>query len=182
MVLGVSTESLADRVWFALHCLGRDHYGRPPAPTTIERQHRLGRGLIAKLYRERQRALEDDTLSRLATALEVSPEWLKSGIGEPPKLTGNLPPRPTAVSPPSSEVEGTSPRSARSIALLMAESMGLDPVAIAAVRDAPAREYTSQEWLAKIVLEAADRRLARVTTSHTIAPASPLPPTARSSG
>lgn len=89
-------ESLADRAWWAFHSLPRDRLGRPPAATALEQAHGLSRGTLGKIFSGSRKTAEASTLARMAKALNVTADWLASGIGSTPRPTGFVPPRPGA--------------------------------------------------------------------------------------
>lgn len=85
-------ETLNDRVWYAFHCLQRVR-GKPPAATAVEAQHDISRGTLSRLFKGDRKTVDNETLAKLATALNVTTDWLSRGIGERPKLTGAIRPR-----------------------------------------------------------------------------------------
>lgn len=152
-----SLDSLADRVWFALHCLPRDAKGRPPASTVLEASQGLARGLIGKLTGERQRELRGPTLMRLAQALQVSTEWLLEGRGPIPVPTGPVPARPGTSLPPREADADDLP--ARAAAIAFAQACGVDARVLEAARALPKHAYSPEEWLAVLKTMAAELRV-----------------------
>lgn len=96
--------TVAERAWWAYHCLPRDKRGKPPAATRLESSVGLGRGTLGRLF-SGERVPIPENLEKAATALEVTSAWLTFGEGVAPSLTGPLPPRPgtdvPAWQPPS---------------------------------------------------------------------------------
>lgn len=87
--------SLADRAWYALHCLPRDSRGKPPTARELERDYDLSVGALTQTFSGRKRHHWDATVEKVCRALEVSEEWLRGKPGaKGPTLTGILPPRP----------------------------------------------------------------------------------------
>lgn len=183
--------TLADRVWFAWHCLPRDARGKPPPITAIEVQAGLSRGSIGRLLRDERKDMRTASLARLAPVMKTTIQWLASAEGEPPHLTGPIFPRDpstidwaeapdeSGVIPRALRDEPGEPYSARSAAIIFARANGVDERAVAMVRDAPARDYTAEEWYARIKLTAADMRAPSTIPPPTPPPASPHPPTKR---
>ena len=87
-------STLADRVWYALHCLPRDSKDRPPDMRTVERSAGLSNGTLSTTVRGIKTEPRSATYAKLAKVLCVDRDWLENGIGSPPALTGPLPPRP----------------------------------------------------------------------------------------
>lgn len=164
--------SLADRIWYALHCLPRDPNGRPPASTVLEARHGLSRGLIGKLIGERQREVRGPTLLRLAQALHVGTEWLLEGRGAMPAPTGLVPPRPGLPASQDGVLPPVDDLPARAAAIAFARACGLDPRAIQAVGAFPKYAYSPDEWLAAIKVMSAELRetgtIAHMAAAETI--------------
>lgn len=166
----IPLQNLADRVWYALHCLPRDDRRRPPAPTIIEAQAGLPRGALGRLFRDERRDMRAASLRRLAPVLRVSVGWLASGEGEAPPLSGPYWPREPHLreSPDESGPEirtlrlggpdDDDPLPARAAAAAFARANGIDERAIRSVQQARARGYTAEEWYASIKCEAAALR------------------------
>jgi len=83
----VGLRNLGDRIWYAWHCLPRAR-GRTPRKEHFERDHGLPRGLLGDLFSGARQYVSDDVLRKLAEALRVTPEWLRTGEGALPTLTG----------------------------------------------------------------------------------------------
>lgn len=96
--------TFAARAWFAYHCLPRDQDGKPPASTALEAANGLNRGKLGKIFRDGAPQIPIKTLRSAAAALGVAPEWLESGEGPPPTLSGPLPPRPGTFSGAAAEI------------------------------------------------------------------------------
>ena len=95
--------TLADRIWYALHCMPRSPEGEPPTYVDIETAANLSNGTMSKLIRGVREGASLATAARLAKALNVSLGWLQSGDGDAPTPTGIVPPRlPGLVDPSSS--------------------------------------------------------------------------------
>lgn len=173
--------SIADRVWYALHCLSRDEQGRPPPPTVLEARHGLSRGLIGKLIGERQREVRGPTLMRLAQALHVSTEWLLEGRGLMPTPTGIVPSRPGHKTSVEAHDERADDPKERAAAIAFARACGIDPRAVAAVSAMPKWEFSPEEWLAVIKVMAAElRETGSLSRSAVPAAGAPDMPKARS--
>lgn len=161
----VLLETLADRVWYALHSRPRDERGRPPPPTVIEAQAGLPRGALGRLFRNERKDMRAVSLKRLAPVLGVSVGWLASGEGEPPRLSGPIGARDPLrddvndsgvdlrAGPP--DYDDSDPSPARAAAIVFARACAIDERAIKVVRGAPARGYTPDEWFATIKSTAA---------------------------
>ena len=87
--------TLADRAWFALHCLPRDAAGKPPTMKDLELAAGLHYGTLSHVVNGRRSHHRLDTFPLMAKALRVSEAWLRGEEGaRGPTLTGMLPPRP----------------------------------------------------------------------------------------
>ena len=87
-------STIADRVWYAIHCLPRDEHGRAPEMRTLEKKIGLSNGVISTTVRGKRRDHTYRTRSKMADVLGVDMNWLETGKGVAPLLTGALPPRP----------------------------------------------------------------------------------------
>jgi hypothetical protein len=85
---------LADRVWFAIHCLPRDKRGKPPSYRQLEKDFGLAPASLSKAVLGKARHQWSDTRRALCAALQVSEPWLEFGAGAGPTPTGIVPPRP----------------------------------------------------------------------------------------
>ena len=94
-------SSLADRVWYAIHCLPRGDGGSPPAFLDIEERAKLPNALLSKMVRGKRKAPSAKTMACLAEALCVDANWLIFGTGAAPTLTGELRPRPGSEDVPA---------------------------------------------------------------------------------
>lgn len=83
-------DTLAERVWYAWHCLPRAAYGKPPSWRGLEHDHSLPPGVFSALMAGHRHSVEVATGLRMAAALRVGVAWLLFGEGEAPKLTGAL--------------------------------------------------------------------------------------------
>ncbi len=87
-------NSLADRVWFAYHCLPRTgKQQKPPSYRSIESQAGLAGGTFSRLFTGERQNPEPETLVGLGRALGVSLDWLLTGNGNAPTPPGPVPPR-----------------------------------------------------------------------------------------
>lgn len=84
-------ETLGDRVWWAWNCLPRER-GKPPAWKKLEAEHKISAATFSKLVDGSRSTVDLDTLTKLATALNVSEDWLrkKPNAGPDPMPTGSL--------------------------------------------------------------------------------------------
>jgi hypothetical protein len=91
-----SLPTLADRAWFALHCLPRDAKGEPPAARELERAHGLSVSTLSHTFIGRRRYHQPITFAKVAEALNTTEAFLRGDAGAkaPGPLTGMLPPRP----------------------------------------------------------------------------------------
>jgi hypothetical protein len=85
---------LADRVWFALHCLPRDADGKPPTYTELENKHGLHHAVLSKTILGDRKEHSTTTYRKLAAALNTTVDWLELGGKCTLKPTGVVPPRP----------------------------------------------------------------------------------------
>lgn len=87
--------SLADRIWYAYHCLPRDERGEPPQKKEFERKHGIYNGLLAKIFSGERPSPSADAVQQIAKAFGVSVDFLTNEDSrEPwPQLTGVMPPR-----------------------------------------------------------------------------------------
>lgn len=92
----VLLPTLADRVWFAYHCLPYDETGALPSHARLERAYGLSGGTFSKTIHGVRTEHMRGTLPKMAEALRVSASWLDEGIGRAPTLPHDrfLPPRP----------------------------------------------------------------------------------------
>lgn len=89
--------TLADRVWFAYHCLPRDAQGDSPSYVALERPWKLPNGTFSRLVTGAREEVRGKTLGRISKALDVPVEWLLNGGDDGPVPTGIVPPRPGTV-------------------------------------------------------------------------------------
>jgi hypothetical protein len=85
---------LADRVWFAIHCLPRDENGNPPTYTELEREYGLHHSTLSKIVLGKAQHHSYEIFRGIAIALRVSEHWLEFGGEGGPTPTGIVPPRP----------------------------------------------------------------------------------------
>jgi transcriptional regulator with XRE-family HTH domain len=88
--------SLADRTWYAYHCLPRDEGGELPSYRQLEHAYGLAIGTFSKITNGTKAHLWPDTVPHIAEALRCSAVWLMQGEGSAPKLPigAQVPPRP----------------------------------------------------------------------------------------
>lgn len=89
----MTSESFADRAWYAYHCLPRTRRGKPPSYNSLEEKHGISTGTISRAMLGDREEFSKTTLEKLARALNVSVGWLVEGVGDQPVLTGQIPPR-----------------------------------------------------------------------------------------
>ncbi len=86
--------TLADRVWYAIHCLPRDADKEPPSWRSIEVENGIALATISKIIHGTATRHQHLTIVRLAKALHVTAEWLvDGGDDDAPTPTGVVPPR-----------------------------------------------------------------------------------------
>jgi hypothetical protein len=71
----------------------------PPGRKKLEEKHGIANGTMGSLIHGARTEVRSETMPKLATALQVSVEWLTTGAGAPPKLTGHIGPRPENLYP-----------------------------------------------------------------------------------
>lgn len=99
----MTAKTFSERAWLAYHSLPRRKSGKPPSQSELEEQYGLNKATFYKVF-VRGRQVSIDTLPKLASALNVSVEWLTTGRGDPPTPSGYVPPMPgtpEALLPPS---------------------------------------------------------------------------------
>jgi transcriptional regulator with XRE-family HTH domain len=86
--------SLADRAWYAYHCLPRDPAGYPPNLKDLEIEVGISSyGTLSHVMAGRRSNHRADTFGKMAKAFRVTEAWLRGEEGErDPVLTGMLPP------------------------------------------------------------------------------------------
>lgn len=82
--------TIADRAWYAWHCLPRSKKGKPPSWKSLEKEYGVATTTFSKLFSGERKTVELETLPKMASALRVSEMWLYKGEGEVPKLSGPL--------------------------------------------------------------------------------------------
>jgi hypothetical protein len=98
-------ETLADRVWFAFHCLPRKFQGAPISFRALEIAYQLPNGAMQKVAMGLKKEPQRSTFRQLARALHVSEAWLEFGGDGGPKPTV-IPPRPGEEWPLHRDLEG----------------------------------------------------------------------------
>lgn len=81
----VPLDTLAQRVWFAWHCLPRQKDGFPPSWRGLEMANQLPNGVFSKILSGSRQTVEAATFQKLARALAVPVLWLLSG-DDPPAI------------------------------------------------------------------------------------------------
>jgi hypothetical protein len=100
--------TLAQRIWYALHCLPRDKHGDVPSYRSLEAKYGLEHATISKALLL-GRTPGRDKFRALARALNVTEEWLDHREGRDPIPTGDIPKPPkrrVPVQKTYGEVEG----------------------------------------------------------------------------
>jgi transcriptional regulator with XRE-family HTH domain len=93
--------SMADRAWFAYQCLPKTETGAPPPLRELERANDLSNAMLRKLIRGISKRPSYVELVKMARALNCTPEWLQSEIGDGPVARWPIPVRPTFKASPS---------------------------------------------------------------------------------
>lgn len=87
--------TLADRAWYAYHCLPRSGAGKLPTFKELEVSVGIAYGTLSHVMKGRRSQHQHETFREMARALRVSEAWLHGDDGaRGPTLTGMLPPRP----------------------------------------------------------------------------------------
>ena len=87
-------ETLADRVWYAYHCLPRTgRFKKPPSYRSVEMKVGLTNGTLSRIFSGERERPEPETLVALAKVLGVTLDWLLTGKGAGPTTTEVIPPR-----------------------------------------------------------------------------------------
>jgi hypothetical protein len=88
--------TVADRVWFAYHCLPRDDAGTLPSYRQLELAYGLSIGTFSKTVLGLRTNHWPDTIPKMSAALRCPGQWLMHGDGPMPKLPAGaaVPPRP----------------------------------------------------------------------------------------
>ena len=89
----VAMSSLAERAWFAYHCLPRGKRNKPPPYRQLEQQVGLTNGTFSRLFLGERERPEPETVVGIAKVLGVTLDWLLTGKGDGPKPVGIVPPR-----------------------------------------------------------------------------------------
>lgn len=87
--------TLADRAWFAYHCLPREE-GELPSYRQLEMAYGLSTAIISKIVLGTREHFWPETMPKLAEALRCNVDWLRAGTGPAPRLPHgvSVPPRP----------------------------------------------------------------------------------------
>ena len=128
--------TLAERAWYALHCLKRDAEGEPPPLSDLEVSVGLPYSTLSPIMRGTRSNHQWSTFTKIALALNCSEDWLRGKPGAiAPTLTGILPPRPGTKWMRHGDVPGWE----GSVQLAMLEKAGkfVPPAAFRAGADLP---------------------------------------------
>lgn len=87
-------QSIGHRAWHAYYCLPRDEKGKPPSYRSLEEAHGVANAGLQKMVKGNLRRPGYEVLSKIAAALNVTPHWLQTGEGEPPRTAHTVPPYP----------------------------------------------------------------------------------------
>jgi len=87
-------QSIGHRAWHAYYCLPRDEKGKPPSYRSLEDAHGVSNAGLQKMIKGNLRRPGYEVLSNIAAALKVTPHWLQTGEGEPPKSAWPIPAYP----------------------------------------------------------------------------------------
>lgn len=86
--------TIAERAWFAWHCLPRNRRNKPPAIRKLELAHGLANAALRKvIYGQTARPAYDSVL-KMAAALNCSPQWLVANEGPGPLASTFVEPPP----------------------------------------------------------------------------------------
>ena len=88
--------SIAQRAWFAWHCLPRNDRGQPPSLNVLEREFKFSHAQLRKIVMGRSPRPGYATIIRAAEALKCDAGWLGEGEGPPPVCSVFVPPCPPA--------------------------------------------------------------------------------------
>lgn len=86
--------TLADRVWFAYHCLPRDAKGRLPSWRQLELNYKLPQAFFSRLVSGERSNPTHDNFTSMCVALRCKQQWMDRGGDDGPVPTGIVPPRP----------------------------------------------------------------------------------------
>jgi len=87
-------KTLADRIWYAYHCLPRTgRMRKPPTRRSLEIKYGLSNGMLGRLLAGERQHPEPETLVALSKMFGVSLDWLMTGDGVAPVATEPVPPR-----------------------------------------------------------------------------------------
>jgi transcriptional regulator with XRE-family HTH domain len=93
--------SLADRIWYAYHCLPRDQSNALPSFRQLENAYGLSLSTFSRAVAGVRENYWADTIPRMAEALRCTAVFLTEGQGRAPKLPIGywVPPRPGPMTP-----------------------------------------------------------------------------------
>lgn len=94
--------TLAQRAWYAWHCLARDKKGNPPSLRKLSEEStpEISHGQLHKLVMGKSSRPGITEFLKMAKALQCDPQWLQDGTGEAPtpqhhlQIPNGPPPRP----------------------------------------------------------------------------------------
>lgn len=87
-------QTMGQRAWHAYYCLERDEKGKPPAYRQLEEANDLNNGEMMKLLKGILKRPGLKTITNLANALRVTPQYLQFGEGQSPKSAWPIPAYP----------------------------------------------------------------------------------------
>jgi len=87
-------STIAQRAWFAWHCLPRNDKGQPPSINQLERDHGFSHAALRKVIMGRAPRPGYTTLVKAAEALRCDAGWLGSNEGPAPVCSWPVPAGP----------------------------------------------------------------------------------------
>lgn len=117
-------DTLADRAWYAYHCLPVDHDGKLPSLRQLEIAYGLSTAMLSKVMHGKRTNHETDTIPKFAEALRCSVQFLLTGEGRTPILP---PGRTVPARPGGCRVYGDVPGWAEAVAAAKARRVQLIP-------------------------------------------------------
>lgn len=87
-------QTLAERAWFAWHCLPRNKRDKPPPIRKLEIAHGLANAALRKIILGYTLRPAHDSLLKAALALNCDPRWLSTGEGQGPLASTFVAPGP----------------------------------------------------------------------------------------
>lgn len=90
----VDPYAMAKRAWYAYQCLQRDERGNAPSIRGLESDHHLANAQIYKLVYGISKRPGFPELSKMARALNTTPEYIAEGSGQGPFTRHQVEPWP----------------------------------------------------------------------------------------